>query len=219
MHLDHIVIATTDLDESARQLADTTGLAAVKGGVHDGLGTHNHIVPLGRGYLELVAVHDPELAQDNPFGRLVLSALSGANEAFAGWAVEVTADVLNARSHRDGLPVGRLTREGVGVHHLGMTRALESPGLPFLLARDAGNKDPGLLAAGHTVRPRGVRALWVAEDQSVVETWLMARVGANNAELPVVCVSSGRGITQVDVETDEGTVVLLHAHPTAGLRH
>lgn len=218
MQFDHIIIATTDLDESARQLADTTGLAAVKGGVHDGLGTHNYIVPLGRGYLELVAVHDPELAEDNPFGQLVLSALARANEAFAGWAVEVTAGELATRSHHDKLPIGRLTREGVGVHHLGMTRALESPGLPFLLARDPDNNHPGLLAAGHTVRPRGVQTLTVAEDQSDLETWLMTRVGADNPELPVACLSSGRGITQIDVGTDEGTVVLRHTQPTTGLR-
>ncbi|OBC17527.1 hypothetical protein A5784_24190 [Mycobacterium sp. 852013-50091_SCH5140682] len=218
MHLDHIVIATTDLGVSARRLADSTGLAAVKGGVHDGLGTQNYIVPLGRGYLELVAVHDSDLARDNPFGRLVLSALAGADEAFAGWAVAVTADELSARSQQVALPIGRLTREGVGVHHLGMTRAVESPGLPFLLARDAGNKDPGRLAAAHTVRPRGVRVLSVAESQSDLESWLMTGVGVDNPELPVVCVASGRGITQVDVETDEGTVVLLHAQPTAGRR-
>ncbi|ORA39297.1 hypothetical protein BST13_03280 [Mycobacterium aquaticum] len=218
MHLDHIVIATTDLDESARRLADTSGLAAVRGGVHDGLGTHNYIVPLGRGYLELVAVHDSDLAGDNPFGRLVLSALDGSDEAFVGWAVAVTADELAARAEQVGLPIGRLTREGVGVRHVGMTRALESSGLPFLLARDAGNADPGSLAAGHSVRPRGVRALSIGEGQSEVEAWLMTRVGVDNRELPVVCLSSGRGITQVDIETDEGTVALLRNRPTTGLR-
>jgi hypothetical protein len=218
VHLDHIVIATTDLDKSARQLAGTTGLAAVEGGVHDGLGTHNYIVPLGRGYLELVAVHDAELAEENPFGQLVLSALDGADEAFAGWAVEVTADELATRSRHDKLPIGRLTREGVGVHHLGMARALESPGLPFLLARDPDNNHPGLLAARHTVRPRGVQTLTVAEDQSDLEAWLMTRVGADNPELPVACISSGRGITQIDIGTDGDTMVLLHTQPTTGLR-
>jgi hypothetical protein len=218
VHLDHIVIATTDLGRSARQLADTTGLAAVEGGVHDGLGTHNYIVPLGRGYLELVAVHDPELAEDNPFGRLVLAALTRADEAFAGWAVEVTAEELASRSRHDKLPIGRLTREGVGVHHLGMARALESPGLPFLLARDPDNNNPGLLAAGHTVRPRGVQTLTVAEDRSDLEAWLTTRVGADNPELPVACSSSGRGIAQIDIETDEGTMVLLHGRPTTGRR-
>ncbi|MEE6167452.1 MULTISPECIES: VOC family protein [unclassified Mycolicibacterium] len=218
MHLDHIVIATTDLGVSARQLADSTGLAAVKGGVHDGLGTQNYIVPLGRGYLELVAVHDSDLARDNPFGRLVLSALAGAAEAFAGWAVAVAADELGARAEQVGLPIGRLTREGVGVRHVGMTRVLESSGLPFLLTRDAGNTDPGLLAAGHSVRPRGVRRLSVGEGQSEMEAWLMTGVGVDNPELPVVCVASGRGITQVDIETDEGTVALLRNRPTTGLR-
>ena len=42
------------------------------GGVHEGQGTHNRIVPLGDGYLELMAIGDPEEAAAHPFGRRVL---------------------------------------------------------------------------------------------------------------------------------------------------
>ena len=218
MQLDHIIIATTDLDRSARQLADTAGLAAVEGGVHDGLGTHNYIAPLGRGYLELVAVHDRDLAEGNLFGQLVLSALSNGDEAFAGWAVEITAAELDARAHHEKLPIGRLTRRGIGVHHLGMTRALVSPGLPFFLARDPGSTHPEVMDAPHTLTPRGVKRISVADDQSDLDAWLMTHVGPDNPELPVDCASPGRGITQVDIETDQGTLTLSHTAPSRGRR-
>lgn len=216
MQLDHVIIATTDLDRSARQLADTTGLHAVTGGIHDGLGTRNYIVPLGRGYLELVALHDRVLAEGNPFGQLVLSALSEGDEVFAGWAVAVTAGELDARAQRDKLQIGRLSRRGVGLEHLGMTRALASPGLPFFVAWDSGVTNPEAMAAPHRVTPRGVQRLSVAEDQAELEAWLATPASPDDPKLPIVCLSQGRGITQVDIETDQGTITLSHTAPTAG---
>lgn len=218
MQLDHIIIATTDLDRSARQLAETAGLAAVEGGIHDGLGTRNYIVPLGCGYLEFVAVHDADLAKGNPFGQLVLSVLSNGDEAFAGWAVEVTSSELETRARHDKLPIGRLTRRGLGVNHIGMTRALISPGLPFFLARDPGSTNPGMMDAAHTLTPRGVKRISVAGNQADLDAWLMTHVGPDNPKLPVACGSPGRGITQVDIETDQGALTLTHTAPTTARR-
>ena len=73
LRLDHVIIATNDPVRSAQQLADNIGLAAVEGGLHDGPGPANNIVPLGRGYLELVTVHDRKRSESNTFGRLVLA--------------------------------------------------------------------------------------------------------------------------------------------------
>jgi len=148
----------------------------------------------------------------------VLSALSNGDEAFAGWAVEITAAELDAREHHEKLPIGRLTRRGIGVHHLGMTRALVSPGLPFFLARDPGSTHPEVMDAPHTLTPRGVKRISVADDQSDLDAWLMTHVGPDNPELPVDCASPGRGITQVDIETDQGTLTLSHAAPSRGRR-
>jgi hypothetical protein len=58
--VDHIVYAVDDLEAAAERLRREFGFASVVGGRHPGWGTANRIVPLGREYVELVAVVDPE---------------------------------------------------------------------------------------------------------------------------------------------------------------
>ena len=62
MRIDHAIWATRDLDVAAARFEREYGLVAMGGGRHEGMGTHNRIVPFGRGYLELLAVADPEEA-------------------------------------------------------------------------------------------------------------------------------------------------------------
>ena len=70
------------------------GLAAAGGGRHDGMGTHNRIVPLGGGYLELLAVADAEEAAGSPLGRTVTERLAAS--ARAGWAGRCVVDDVDA---------------------------------------------------------------------------------------------------------------------------
>ncbi len=218
MRFDHVIIATDDLARSADRLRATTGLVAVEGGTHDGLGTCNHIVPLGRGYLELVTAHNRDLAQGNDFGRLVLAALAEADEAIAGWAVEVDETVLRARAATGAETIGRLTRRGIGIHHLGMARARISPALPFLLARDAGSQSPEATSAAHAVVPTGIDMLTVAATRPDLDTWLATPVGDTSPPLPVTCDGTGRGITRIDIATGAGIVTLTPQEPTKGMR-
>ncbi|MEA2221141.1 MAG: hypothetical protein QOJ35_3767 [Solirubrobacteraceae bacterium] len=63
MRIDHVIYAAADLDVAAARVRADLGLTAIAGGRHDGVGTHNRIVPLGDGsFLELLAVADPEEA-------------------------------------------------------------------------------------------------------------------------------------------------------------
>jgi hypothetical protein len=55
VRIDHVIYAAADLDEAAARIERELGLAVHGGGRHEGLGTHNRIVPLGGGYLELLA--------------------------------------------------------------------------------------------------------------------------------------------------------------------
>lgn len=213
MLFDHIIIATTDLDRSAHTLAAQTGLTAVEGGLHDGLGTHNRIVPLGRGYLELVAVHDPEMAASNVFGQLVVNALGRRDEALAGWAVEVSAAELARRARAGKLEIGRLTRAGVGIDHAGMSHAITSPGLPFFLARDEQRAHPQHLAAEHRSSPRGRIAVAVGESAAEMDRWLGSTTPLAG-QCALTCTGSGRGVMSVAVETSSGTAVLTDALPT-----
>ena len=46
--IDHVIYAVDDLDTAGAALFDREGLASVPGGRHEGWGTANRIVPLGR---------------------------------------------------------------------------------------------------------------------------------------------------------------------------
>ena len=63
MRIDHVIYAAADLDAAAARIESELGLVAGGGGRHEGLGTVNRIVPLGGGYLELLAVADREEAE------------------------------------------------------------------------------------------------------------------------------------------------------------
>ena len=87
MRLDHVIYGTADLDAAQRRIEAELGLEVLPGGHHVGQGSHNRIVPLGDGYLELMAIHDPEEAATNPFGQVLLEVLPV--ERLVGYAVQV----------------------------------------------------------------------------------------------------------------------------------
>ena len=133
--LDHIVLAVADLKNAAQRVHRILGLHAEPGGIHDGAGTENMIVPLGRGYLELVTVHDSALAATNPFGDLVTRAL-GRGELFAGWAT--TCDIGD--THADPtVSRQQLVRDGETFSLSGIAESGLSPDVPFRIARPSGH--------------------------------------------------------------------------------
>jgi len=144
--VDHLLIATADLDAAAAA-AEALGLPVAAGGRHPGWGTANRIVPLGGAYLELVAVVDPAEAATSGFGSWVAAAPPGP----MGWAVraadlEATArrlgldPVLGSRKAADGRTLRWRT---AGVEHAAM-----EPYLPFFIAWEAGTPFPGAGGAG-----------------------------------------------------------------------
>lgn len=98
LQLDHLVYAVPDLAEAIEDLERRLGARAALGGRHEGVGTHNAILPLQDAtYLELIAL-DPERGQPPlppPFG------LADLHEPrLVTWAVrsfEIEADVARAR--------------------------------------------------------------------------------------------------------------------------
>jgi len=58
---------------------------------HEGLGTHHRIVPLGGGYLEILAVADAGEAARSRLGRTLAAGIARAGEGLMGWAVAVDA--------------------------------------------------------------------------------------------------------------------------------
>ena len=165
VRIDHVIYATHDLDAAAARVERELGLTALPGGRHQGFGTLNRIVPLGGGYLELLAVADPQEAASSDFGRGLLARLAQDGDGLLGWAVEV-ADV-DAVAERLGTTVTTIRRAGLSARLTGLAEAMRSPSLPFFVSRDPGVPDPGLEGnAG------GITWIELAGDARQLERWL-----------------------------------------------
>jgi Glyoxalase-like domain len=141
--LDHILIAVDDLDAAARQVEERYGLASVEGGRHQGLGTANRIVPLGKTYLELVAVVDDAEAAGSAFGSWVAG---GDIPRLMGWCVRT--DDLSGVAGRLGLTIAdgaRARPDGTVLRWrmAGLERSADEPSLPFFIEWGTGTPYPG----------------------------------------------------------------------------
>ena len=88
--LDHILLASNDLDRGIAFVEEHTGVRAALGGVHPGRGTRNALLSLGeRRYLEIVA---PDPAQDKvpDFAETLLNMLKAATTpTLVGWSAHL----------------------------------------------------------------------------------------------------------------------------------
>lgn len=143
IELDHVLIAVDDLETAAQEVERRHGLASLEGGRHQGLGTANRIVPLGRTYLELVAVVDEAEAAASGFG----SWVSGGDlPRLLGWCVRT--DDLDGVAERLGLTIAdgaRARPDGTTLRWrmAGLERSSDEPSLPFFIEWGAGTPYPG----------------------------------------------------------------------------
>jgi Glyoxalase-like domain len=172
VRIDHVIFAAADLDAAAALIEAEHGLRAAGGGRHDGMGTHNRIVPLGRGYLELLAIAVPEEAAGSELGRAVTARIERTGEGPMGWAVAVDDVESVARLLR--LPVTTISRHGLTARLTGVAEAMAEPYLPFFIERDPGIPDPG--AAGDA---GGIEWIEVTGDVRKLADWL------GGADLPM----------------------------------
>ena len=186
MRLDHVIYATADLGAAAARVESELGLKAVGGGRHEGHGTHNRIVPLGGGYLELMAVAEAAEAAGSPIGSALQARLAEHGDGLFAWAV--AADDLDRVADRLGLPITTVSRQGMTARLVGVAEALPNPVLPFFIERDEGIRDPG---AGGDVG--GITWLELAGDHSA----LGRRLGDN--ELPVRVVDGEVGVVAMGI--------------------
>lgn len=146
--VDHLVYAVPDLDEAVEWLERTTGIRAVAGGRHIGMGSRNALAGVGGdAYLELIGP-DPEQDVDlssHPFGLAELT-----EPRLATWAVrvdDIDRAVGRARDHGydpgEILPLERQRPDGVILRW----RLTRLPQLPF------GGVVPFLIDWGDSPRP------------------------------------------------------------------
>jgi catechol 2,3-dioxygenase-like lactoylglutathione lyase family enzyme len=186
MRIDHVIYATSDLDAASARVQAALGVPAVAGGRHEGLGTHNRIVPLGGGYLELLAVADPQEASGSALGSALQARLAETGEGLLGWAVAV--EDVEPVAARLGTSLSTIARAGMSAHLTGVEEALREPFLPFFISRSAGVPDPaGRGDAG------GIGWLEVAGDRARLERWL------GGARLPVRIVYGAPAVRALGV--------------------
>jgi len=168
VRIDHVIWATRDLDATAERLAREHALPDGGGGRHVGIGTHNRVLPLGGGYLEVLAVADPREAAASVIGR----AVTAAPEGLFAWAVAV--EDVPAQAERLGLEVTAIERDGLTARLAAVAQSMAEPWLPFFIQRDPGIADPG--ASGDA---GGIAWIELAGDAERLRAWL------GGEELPV----------------------------------
>lgn len=205
LEIDHVVLAVGDLEEAASRLRETCGLGSVPGGSHPRWGTANRIVPLGRDYVELMGIGDPELARSNDLGRRVRAA-AGTASPWVTWVVRT--DRLDAIAGRIGLDVIEAGRERPDGRVLrwrmaGLDEALAEPPMPFFMQWEVEPGDhPGAARADHAVEPRRIAWVEVAGQEGRLREWL------GDARLPVRLVPGPAGVRRVGIATAEGELEL-----------
>ena len=206
--IDHVLIVSRDLAATAAGLLERTGLASIPGGVHDGLGTRNVIVPLGVGYLELVEAFDETLARENPFGRLVLAGHAAAQQAgrddvLFAWSVAV--DDASAVAARLDVAMMSLSRAGVSVQLAGVEESVADPARPFFLQRAPGQESPAGKPADHRVDPIGIGRITVLTPHPT--TWIEeVPSGSTAIEIESASASSLFSV-EIDVRDGEATTL------------
>jgi len=175
MRIDHVIYACADLDAAAARVEAELGVAAGGGGRHERIGTHNRIVPLGGGYLELLAVADPAEAAASDLGRAVQARIAATGDGLMGWAVAV--DDVEPVAARLGTAISTIARSGLTARLTGVAEAMREPYLPFFIARDPGVADPAGSRGGGGAG--GIAWVEVSGDAARLEDWL------GGASLPV----------------------------------
>ena len=204
VELDHVLVAVSDLAESARELEARYGLASIEGGCHPGWGTANRIVPLGDAYLELVTVVDEEEAQASVFGGWVAQALPAAARPL-GWAVRTRRlDDVVERLELEVSSGSRVMRDGSLLRWrlAGIDCAAEEPTLPFFIEWADGTALPGSAPVAHPAGRASIATLRLAGDADRLADWL----GPN--DLPVTVRAGPPGITTVTLAGAAGEITL-----------
>jgi hypothetical protein len=205
LRIDHVVLAVRDLDAAGTRIVNEVGLGSVPGGRHRGWGTGNRIVPLGREYVELLAVVDPIESESSPIGRWISNASRSADR-FAAWCV--STDEIEEVAERLGLAVARGSRSlsdgrTLRWRSVGFDRVAEHPDLPFFISWDGPPElHPGRAQAQHRVEPNGIAWIEVAGDAGRLQGWL------KDGDLPIRVVSGDPGVRAVGISTDRGEIVL-----------
>lgn len=117
--VDHLLLGAAHLDAGIAWIEQRTGVKAVRGGSHPGVGTHNALIALGgRQYLEIIAPDPAQTAYNFPIDvrrlaepRLIAwAAVTGDIDTLAKSAREAGHDILGPRDGSRTRPDGKVLK-------------------------------------------------------------------------------------------------------------
>ena len=185
--IDHILLPVADLEAAARHMQERDGLQALEGGRHASGGTANYIVPLGRQYLELIAVVAPDEVNDGHLGARVQEAVRDGR-TFVAWALRTTdLDALRNRLLGAGWELPPMS-EGSRVRPDGRLLSWRtqdvatgdgSAAIPFVIEwKVPDGLHPGEMEAAHATGPVSVQRVVVgAREPDLVRNRLASLLG------------------------------------------
>jgi hypothetical protein len=143
--IDHLIIATPDLDGAVAQLRRRLGIEAGGGGVHPGLGTANRLAWFGDSYIELIDVTNGARAATSWLGGPTLRLIEERGGGFVGYALrsdDLDADLTRVKAGGSTLagpePGQRERPDGAVVRWRLAVPSLVGPTAPpFLIEHDA----------------------------------------------------------------------------------
>lgn len=215
--IDHVLLPVADLEEGARSLRERHGLQAIPGGRHPKIGTANMIVPLGRQYLELIAIADPREAAASRLGKRIPPALD-ERRMFVDWALRTRdLDAMRGKLLAAGWdmpPMGEGSRrrpDGQVLHwrtqdaNTGAARTA----IPFVIEWDVPEGlHPGEAAAEHPSGATALRRVVVgARNPARVSEQLQLLLG--DSDLYEVRKAASDGILELVLDSPHGDLVIV----------
>ena len=189
--IDHVILATRDIEATAACLEGDHGLASLPGGRHAGHGTGNRIVPLGSAYIEIMGIVDEAEAAASPMGSW-LREMTAEGARLAALCLRTDAPGFDATAEHLGLrplPMSRDAPRGLTLSWrlAGLPEAMADPSHPFFIDWQVPPEHhPAHGAVPHRVEPDGFAWVELAGDPEAIR----GRLGDDVPGVRVVEASS-----------------------------
>lgn len=209
--IDHIVLAATSLDKAKSQWHARTGLRAVNGGRHPGVGTQNALCGLAEGtYVELLAVDptQPDHRQPN-----LPAELSPFHWAVAVDDLTALEEILDRRgvSHTGAINMSRETTTGETLRWrlLFALRDSAGGGMPFFIDW-LNSEHPSANLGSHAT----LAEITVCAPNDSAALWLLPKLGLARTRVTTGSPRLEFGVSLVGEGETPGTVKWTIGNPS-----